>query len=99
MGKGVPRPRPYRFVAVSIYSLATGVLFSIFWAMIIGDAGYGSLFLITTLALAGKIRKASPQLFGLLFTTSVCTIIWGAASGNWFAWSAFNEETSIYKKE
>ena len=58
------------------------VFFSIFFGMLIGDAGYGLLFLAVTLALR---RKMSPALFGLLTITSGATVLWGAVTGTWFA--------------
>ena len=66
---------------ISFWFLA---FFSVFWAMIIGDAGYGLLFLGIALALGGRLRSKSPQFFGLLLLTSICTIVWGALTGTWF---------------
>jgi len=60
------------------------IFFSIFFAILIGDAGYGLLLLIVTL-LARKKKPGAPAypfvLFGIL---SVGTIIWGALTGNYF---------------
>lgn len=62
--------------------------FSLFFAMIIGDAGYGLIFLGGSLAAMihskRKSGKVSPVtvLFAWL---SFCTMVWGALSGNWFA--------------
>ena len=57
------------------------LFFSLFFAMIIGDAGYGALFLGMTLLFRKKMpRNAS----NLLLTTSVCTIVWGLATGSIF---------------
>ncbi len=57
---------------------------SIFFALLFGDAGYGGLFLATTLIL----RKAKPQWpakpFWLMGAFSVTTIIWGVLSGTYF---------------
>lgn len=58
------------------------VFFSIFFGMLIGDAGYGLLFLVATLALKRKMPSA---LFGLLVITSSATVLWGAVTGTWFA--------------
>lgn len=67
--------------------------FTLFFAMIIGDAGYGSLFTIvgTFLILKG-VSKGRPLSLGLVYFTilSICTIIWGALSGNWFGYKGFN---------
>lgn len=68
--------------------VAGGVLifFTIFYAMIIGDAGYGLLFLLA--ALAGKVvfrKKPALRLpLNLLILLSSATVVWGALSGSWF---------------
>ena len=68
--------------------VAGGVLifFTIFYAMIIGDAGYGMIFLLA--ALGGKIafrKKAALQTpINLLILLSGTTVLWGALSGSWF---------------
>ena len=57
------------------------LFFSLFFAMIIGDAGYGALFLGLTLLFRKKMpRNAS----NLLLATSVCTIVWGLVTGSVF---------------
>ena len=78
----------YREIDVSI-----GVLFffTIFFGIIVGDAGYGSLFLIGTLGGAAFIKNKSDKLkLALRLSTllSISTISWGALSGNWFGLSA-----------
>ena len=68
--------------------VAGGVLifFTIFYAMIIGDAGYGMIFLLA--ALGAKIafrKKAALQApIHLLILLSGTTVVWGALSGSWF---------------
>jgi V/A-type H+-transporting ATPase subunit I len=75
------------------------LFFSIFWAMIIGDAGYGLVFLGLTIFARAKAPKAPPEPFGLLAVTSVFTIVWGALSGTWFGsrvlaqWAPFSNIT------
>ncbi len=60
--------------------------FSIFFAMIVGDAGYGSLFLVA--AIFAKIKFSANREFklplNLLVVLSVSTIVWGSLSGTWF---------------
>lgn len=58
------------------------IFFSIFFGMLVGDAGYGILFLVATLVLRKKMPKA---LFGLLTITSLATTVWGALTGAWFS--------------
>jgi V/A-type H+-transporting ATPase subunit I len=62
------------------------IFLSIFFAFIIGDAGYGLLFIALTLFGKRKLRgneKAAPGL-NLLMIMSSCTVVWGALTGTWF---------------
>lgn len=61
------------------------VFFSVFFGMLVGDAGYGILFLIATAALRKKMPK---PLAGLLLITSTATTVWGALTGAWFSLSS-----------
>lgn len=65
-----------------------GVLFffTIFYAIIVGDAGYGALFLALSLFLGWKFRRdrSKRPLVALLTLLSVATMVWGALSGQWF---------------
>ena len=70
----------YREYDISSYFL---VFFSLFFAMIIGDAGYGMVFLLLAIAMHVKAKKASDVNI-LLYVLSVVTIIWGALTGTWF---------------
>ncbi len=69
-------------------SMSFLVFFSLFFAMIIGDAGYGVLILLLSLwaGLKGK-QKTGKIADGvlLLLLLSSATIIWGAINGTWFA--------------
>ena len=75
----------YREHDISFFFLC---FFSVFTAMLIGDAGYGLLFLGATIAgmiaMKAKTGKVSKMLF-LPMLLSVTTIIYGAVSGTWFA--------------
>ena len=75
----------YREHDISFFFLC---FFSVFTAMLIGDAGYGTIFLgisvISMIAFSAK-KKEIPKFFFLLLLLSVATIIWGAATGTWFA--------------
>jgi V/A-type H+-transporting ATPase subunit I len=63
------------------------IFFSLFFAMLVGDAGYGILFLVLTLIGKQKFRKAPQDVFNLLLITSVSTIIWGVLTGTYFGLS------------
>ncbi|MBI9100341.1 MAG: V-type ATP synthase subunit I [Spirochaetaceae bacterium] len=59
------------------------LFFSIFYAMIIGDGGYGLIFLSLAVLINLISKKVSP-IVGLLYLISTTTIIWGAITGTWF---------------
>ena len=59
------------------------LFFILFFAMIIGDAGYGCLILLGTAAFHLKTKKLNDVLF-LLYVLSGATIVWGALTGTWF---------------
>jgi V/A-type H+-transporting ATPase subunit I len=60
------------------------IFFSIFFAILIGDAGYGVLFLLITLYARSKMKKAPAYPFVLFEILSIVTIIWGMLTGNYF---------------
>lgn len=60
------------------------IFFSIFFAMLIGDAGYGLLFLLATLFARRKFKKAPAYPFTLFTILSAATILWGIITGNYF---------------
>lgn len=68
----------YREVDISALFL---LFFSLFFGMIVGDAGYGALFLIFAIAGRKMLSKASPWMVPLLIVMSCCTIIWGLLTG------------------
>ncbi len=59
------------------------LFFALFFAMIIGDGGYGLLFLLGTAFMIGKSGRVTTTSF-LLLVLSVSTILWGAVTGTWF---------------
>ena len=74
----------YREKDISFFFL---IFFSIFFAMIIGDGGYGAIFLGISIYAGIKIKKKTgilPDGIKLLAEMSVLTIIWGAITGTWF---------------
>ena len=71
------------------------LFFSVFFAMIIGDAGYGALFLVLTLLFRKKLPKNAAN---LLIITSACTIAWGLVSGSVFGISPDFLQTTFFAK-
>jgi V/A-type H+-transporting ATPase subunit I len=66
------------------------IFFSLFFGMIIGDAGFGLLYLMLTFIVhkkMGKKLKDKTPIF-LFYVLSSCAIIWGILSGTFFgqAW-------------
>ena len=68
----------YKEIDVSIYFL---VAFALFFAMLVGDAGYGLIFLLATLLFG---RKLPGQVKVLIYVLSGATIAWGVLSGTYF---------------
>lgn len=58
--------------------------FSVFFAMLIGDAAYGLLFVVITFFARKKMKNIPPEPFWLMYTLGFATIIWGAITGTWF---------------
>ena len=70
----------YREYDISFWFLA---FFALFFAMIIGDAGYGALFLVGTVILNVRMKKLTNVTL-LLYLLSAATVVWGALTGTWF---------------
>jgi V/A-type H+-transporting ATPase subunit I len=68
----------YKEVDVSIYFL---IAFALFFAMLVGDAGYGAIFLLIAFLLR---KKMAPQMRLLIYVLSGATIVWGVLSGTYF---------------
>jgi len=64
------------------------IFFGLFFAMIVGDAGYGAVFLVLTELVRRRWQAASPRVITLMRMLSVGTIAWGLASGNVFGMEA-----------
>jgi len=73
----------YREIDASFVFL---IFFSLFFAMLIGDAGYGAVFMIAAILVQWKLGAKIPDkkpLF-LLYILSIATIIWGILTGTFF---------------
>jgi V/A-type H+-transporting ATPase subunit I len=77
----------YHELDISLWFL---VFLSVFFGMLIGDAGYGLLFMGLTFIFQRKLgRKASSRaVFALSYVLCLCAIGWGVLSGTFFgqAW-------------
>ncbi|MDP8229503.1 MAG: hypothetical protein P9L93_00160 [Candidatus Gorgyraea atricola] len=77
----------YREVDISLWFL---VFFSIFFGMLIGDAGYGAIFFVLNLFCHVKFRNKvkDRSIFFLTYLLSLCAITWGLLTGTFFgqAW-------------
>ncbi len=73
----------YRELDVSFFFL---IFFSIFFGMLIGDAGYGILFLVLTFIFQKKMGTKIPDHspFFLVYILSATTIVWGFMTGTFF---------------
>lgn len=67
------------------------LFFSGFFALLIGDGGYGVIFLVATAYMSRKFKEAPRAPFHLLYILSLSTIAWGAASGTWFGYQGIYE--------
>lgn len=61
------------------------VFYSLFFAMLVGDAGYGLLFLGLTALIRLVFRRVPRDLTRLLVLLSVSTIVWGVLTGTYFS--------------
>jgi V/A-type H+/Na+-transporting ATPase subunit I len=76
----------YRERDISFWFL---VFFSLFFAMIIGDAAYGLIFLLLNLYISRKYRDLPREPFYLVYVLSGATLVWGAVTGVWFGYEGF----------
>ncbi len=60
------------------------IFFTLFFAMILGDAGYGLLLLATTFVASRCFPAIPHRTLPLFYLLSTATVIWGAMNGLWF---------------
>lgn len=65
-------------------SVAFLFFFSIFFGILVGDAGYGAIFMALTLVARYKMKNAPAYPFWLLGILSGSTIAWGVITSNYF---------------
>lgn len=69
----------YKEYDISMWFL---LFLSLFFAMIIGDAAYGLVFLGIAIGLNVKTKKLT-NMNMLIYVMSIATVIWGALTGTW----------------
>jgi len=87
----------YQELDISLFFLC---FFTIFFAMIIGDAAYGSIFFLAGLGLVfySKFKGEKPPLAAWLFTfLGMVTVVWGSINGSWFGSPELIEGTFLEK--
>ncbi len=75
------------------------VFFGLFFAIIVGDAGYGLLFLVLTEVARRRLPASAGRVISLLRALSVATIVWGLASGNFFGVAALPSPLAALRLE
>ncbi|MFA5361684.1 MAG: hypothetical protein WC335_00335 [Candidatus Omnitrophota bacterium] len=73
----------YRELDVSALFL---IFLGIFFGILIGDAGYGLIYILFTVWLQNKLKKdvSAKKIFYLLYLLSSCAIAWGLLTGTFF---------------
>jgi len=64
------------------------LFFGLFFAMIVGDAGYGLVFLLLTEGVRLRLAPGAWRVVRLLRGLSLATIVWGVLSGSFFGLAA-----------
>lgn len=67
------------------------VFFTFFTGILVGDAGYGLVFLLMTFLVHRKKKFAKQIEFGLIYTLSVSIMFWGVLTGTYFGSEAIAE--------
>jgi V/A-type H+-transporting ATPase subunit I len=58
--------------------------FSLFFAMIVGDAGYALLLLLATAILQWRLKKVPRHVFHMMYIVGGATLFWGVITGSYF---------------
>ena len=67
-------------------SVSVLLFLTLFFGMIVGDAAYGTIFLVISLIARAKCKTPGSKTVASLFILmSITTVIWGALTGNYFA--------------
>ncbi|MDT8448130.1 MAG: hypothetical protein RRB13_14655 [bacterium] len=60
------------------------IFFSLFFALLVGDAGYGLIMLVGTAGAQWKVKGGNRRIYGLFYLLGASTLVWGALTGLWF---------------
>ncbi len=69
------------------------VFFTFFAGILVGDAGYGFVFLLITFLVHRKQKFVKKIEFGLLYTLSMSIMLWGVLTGTYFGSEAIADLT------
>ena len=58
--------------------------FSLFFAMVVGDAGYAVLLLLLTVVLQRRLQKVPRHVFHMMYIVSLATLFWGVITASYF---------------
>jgi len=58
--------------------------FSLFFAMIVGDAGYAILLLLATVILQWRLKKVPRHVFHMMYIVGLATLFWGVITASYF---------------
>ena len=58
--------------------------FSLFFAMIVGDAGYALLLLLLTAVLQVRLKQVPAHVFHMMYIVGAFTLVWGVINGSYF---------------
>ena len=58
--------------------------FSLFFAMIVGDAGYACLLLALTAVLQWRVKKIPTHVLQMMYIVGAATLVWGVLTGSYF---------------
>ncbi len=65
------------------------IFFSIFFAMLVGDGGYGLIFILAAFLISKRKKNTVREPIRLMYLLGGATVFWGAVSGNWFGYEGF----------
>ena len=80
----------YKELDISLWFL---LFFSVFYGMLIGDAGYGAIYLALTAYFHFKLgkRMKNQSIFFLLYVLNISAVIWGILTGTFFGQGLFSQ--------